>query len=804
MQKKREQLTFLKKLWNRRMTIFWLTVIAGLFIGAFWVGGAYLVWTSEEARVVRSLEKYQKEIGGNGQSFQPKPILIRDRAGIVTGEFYRRSFKPIRVDNLNKHRIIIWALLSSEDREFFVHSGVNYVAIIRALVANITQLRLSQGGSTISQQLAKLTLNLGKRNLSNKLTELYATFYIESRFSKEEILAMYLNQIFLGENNTGVEEASRYYFRKPASELTYEEAALIVGIIPAPSLYNPMRNLKIALNRQKRVLSDMAKNPELSQNPKFDLKKFTESMDSGLKKFYIQYKVKETKVEDDLEVTSEIGKFGANKDFRINLSPDFNAEIRNFVLETFSDEDLDETSLEIFTTLDIEKQRIAESALRYGIDEVRKEIQKEIIKDKNKSQEFLESLSLRMTGAMVALDPLTGDIEALVGGYKISNSYQINRVEESRRQPGSTIKALVYALAFEKRIINPSSLVIDRKLNIAGYSPKNWYKGFRGEMTARQALAQSVNTVSVTLLNEIGLNYFLDKLGKILSLSDEQVKERFSKNLSLALGSGELSPMELAIVYATLANGGRKVTPRKILKIVAEDGREIFVAPELQDSEQIIDPVAAAMALNTLESVLSGEGTMQIKQKEGEKLLFAGKTGTVQSPKSANKKWGGLKGVRDTWFSGILPRHVTVVWVGHDEGAPFPGSGSGVAGSIWVKYVREVNAKIGFGTELIPSFVGDFVRIDVCGDDGTVLEKDPTYVCKFPLLAQYYYIGDLPKKRSGFNQASTPQPTSTDAQGNEPESEISKYDIENEEPESPDAVELEPPLIIVPKGKDTP
>jgi penicillin-binding protein 1A len=795
-------LDFLNRIWKRRKFLLYMSFFLGLFLCFFFMGGAYVVWSSEEARVERSLEKYRSEVSNFYDSFQPKSVKILDRSGKVIGEFYRRNFRPIRTDNLNKHHILLWAVLASEDREFFSHGGVNYAAIGRAVITNLIQFRLSQGGSTITQQLAKLTLNLGKRNLFNKITELYCTFYIETHFSKEEILAMYLNQIFLGEGNTGVEEAARYYFRKPASELTAEEAAMLVGSIPAPSIFNPIRNLGIALNRQKRVLYDMAQNEELHLAPSEIPKKFSQSIEGNLKKFRLIYKVKEYKDEDgNPRYSSDIGKYGADKDFRINLAPDFNTEVRRFVLDSFSNEDLEERGMVVYSTLDLDKQRMAEESLRVGVDSVRGDLAKQEKELSSKGSlelsELTKTILPQMSGSLISMDPETGDIEALVGGYKISNTFRFNRAEDARRQPGSTIKALVYALAFEKRIVNPSSKIRDEKLDFSGYSPKNWYKGYRGEMTIRTALAQSVNTVSVKLMDQVGVGYFLSKLGLILSLSDEEISNRFQRNLSLALGSGELSPMELAIIYATIANGGRRVTPRKIVKITDSDGNEFYQTTPNEAAEQILDPVACAMAINTLESVLTEEGTMTLKKIPGEANLFAGKTGTVQSPKTKSNRWKGLKGVRDAWFAGLSPRNVTVVWVGHDEGAPFPGSGSGVSGGIWLRFIQSVRAKLGLGNRLITPFIGDFVKVDVCADDGSLLESTPDYLCKAPLYQQYYYIGDMPQKRAGFAKPEPPKQDLVPASQDEEESENTIYNESGnkEKPTAIDSVELEPPVI---------
>lgn len=722
--------------------------VIGLIVAAFLIGGSYVVWLTKQDDVIRNLETFQKEVSNAYDPNQSKPIRILDKNGKLIGEFSRRKFKPIRTDNLNNHGNIIWALLSSEDQDFYEHGGVNYTALIRAIVVNLTTFR-KQGGSTITQQLAKLTLDLGARNIFNKLTEFYCTFYLENRFDKKTILAMYLNRIFLGEGNTGVEEASRYYFNKPAYELTPAEAALLVGTIPAPSNYNAVRNPKIAFKRQRMVMFLMAENKALNPNPNSIEKDFERKIDSNIRKFKTFYKVEETKEEEDkLTVTSEIGKYGFDKDFNINLAPDFNFSVRQFVIENFSEMDLETRGLNIYTTLDYDKQEAAEKALREGIEGVRKKLSDEkaayLKVGKNEEAAIQKKIVENMNGSLISINPSNGYVEALVGSYKISNIFRMNRAVSAVRQPGSVIKALVYLLAFEKRVITPTSVVTDEEIKIRGYSPKNWYAGYRGEMQARVAFAQSVNTVAVKLLSEVGVGTFLETLGKILSLDQSELNKRFQPNLSLALGSGELSPKELATIYATIANLGKKVKPIEILRIADYEGSELFSLPpaNASEAEQILDPVACAMVLNLLEAVVSEEGTMKIGLKGEDRFPMGGKTGTVQSPKEARKRWGNRKGVRDAWFAGVNPNLVTTVWIGNDAGAPFPGSGSGISGSVWYKYVSYIARTIGFGETLIPPFNGDFVKVDICADTGGLLSGESD--CPHPLYGQYFYIGDQP------------------------------------------------------------
>ncbi|WCL50394.1 transglycosylase domain-containing protein [Leptospira sp. GIMC2001] len=817
-------------LWEKRKPITIGVIIGGLALSFFYLGGSYVAWKNEKPRVVKSLDKFSGEINNFYDAFQPKPIVILDKNGVRIGEFYRKNFRPIRTDNLKDHKVFIWALLSSEDREFYNHSGINIISVLRAVVVNLVRFRFSQGGSTITQQLAKLTLNLGERNIFNKLTEVYATYYIESNFNKDEILAMYLNQIYLGQDNYGVEAASRYYFDKPASELSPAEAAMLVGTIPAPSVYNAVDRLHIALSRQRIVLVEMArtKDPNIRPAAPEVPSNFDSLLDESIRKFRKLYKVEEKKEDEKIvKITSSIASKGYDRNFNINLAPDFNLDIRRYILDNYSEEDLEGREITVHTTLDYEKQKIAETALREGITAIRSEIlalanpPKKKTKNSPKplSSDLANEIASGMRGSFVSLVPDSGEVEVFVNNLRISTSYRPNRIETSYRQPGSTIKALVYALAYEKRLVHPSSKVIDEKISFAGYSPKNWYAGYRGEITVRNAFAQSINTISVKLLNDIGIDYFFDKLGEILSLDDETIKKRFNRNLTLALGSGELTPMELAVIYATIQNGGKKIVPRKIRKVTDNLSTDDFnlLQPE---TYQVLDPIACAMATDTLQSVLTEEGTMPIRIPSQERFPMGGKTGTVQSPKEARKKWGDIVGVRDAWFSGLIPGAASVVWIGNEWGAPFPGSGSGTTGRVWWKFASSLGKRTELGNKLISSEVhGSFLRLDICADDGTQLETDwekeflastpsvisspvteekesktakkdpkeaiekvepkipnPRY-CKFPLFGQYYYIGDGAPRR----EIAVVRPTleNYDPEAREGESEVNEIDKEN-------------------------
>lgn len=735
--------------------IFYGLIMSIIITAITFLGGSFFVWSGNRDKVDEALQKFSNEVNISGNSYGrdelTKPIKIYDKNRELIGEFYKKNYKPIRVDNLENHSTLVWALLASEDRNFYEHMGVDYRALIRAIYVNLTSKRFVQGGSTITQQLAKLSLNLGERNIFNKITETFCAYYIELNYTKDTILTMYMNQIFLGEGNIGLEAASQYYFGKSAYSLNPAEAALLVGIIPAPSVYNPVKNLNISLERQNMVLSAMVQNVNLYSGKEKYGENFNEAkIKSELKKFKTTYSIE---LKGKVKQKSKIGTFGYDRDFRINHAPEFNEMIRSHIMNNYPTDFLEANDFSIYTTLDIKKQRLAQSFIQEGVEGVKNELRKRFDKKKNKSEDDIQKekeILDGMNGALVSINPHNGDVEAYVGAIKLNSVYRLNRVEDIKRQPGSAIKGLVYAIALEKKIINPSSIVTDEKIDYGGYSPKNWYSGYKGMMTARESLGLSVNTVSVKLLKEIGLSSYLEKLGEILNISKSDVKDRMGSNLSLALGTGELSPWELAKVYTIIASGGLKIEPIKIHQIKFENtgDTETNYTNQAEDIPIVIDPIASAMTINMMEAVLSELGTMQIKTKKGGGFPMAGKTGTTQIPSSVRKKWGNREGVRDVWFAGITPSLVTVVWIGNDAGAPFPGTGAGTAGPVWRNYVTALNKASPFEGDIVPHEIvtsnrDDYLRLDICGETGELLEKSA--VCKYPLLAQYYYKDFSPK-----------------------------------------------------------
>lgn len=753
----------LRWLWNhKKRVVLVATSLVALLVLAV-ITGAFVQWQGKKETVSHILAAVQAELKGEISERDKKLIEIYDRNGTLIGEMRRAGQRDIRADNIADYKNVVWALLASEDRNFFKHGGIQLRSIGRALVTMVTGGE-TQGGSTITQQLAKLVLSeaeaaeagkaagdttkIRRRSVFNKLSEFFCTWYLESKYDKATILAMYLNKVYLGMMSVGFEDASRRYFGVSARELTPAEAAMLVGIVPAPSVYNPAASMKSALARQKLVLKLMAAHP--------DVVKSAEKLDveAEVRGFREKHAVVDRKVGDLNLYTAKIGRYIYARNFRLNRAPDFLNELEKFLNKKYTSDELKTKVLRIDTTIDIRNQEAAARLMNARVAQVKAELTKEkekLMAKNNKAEaDVVQVIEDGINGSFIGLNPDTMYIDSVVGGYEYRSTSPINRAFSMYRQPGSTIKGLVYALAFQEKIIHPSSIVEDKALNYGGYQPKNWYKGFKGKVTARQAFALSMNTVPVTLLHKIGIGKFTDTMQAVLGLSSEEMALRIGdrKNLAMALGAIELSPLELARIYATIASGGLRVDPVMVLKISDFDGKEIYKAEE-KPRERILDPVAAAMVMNLMQAVISAEGTMPVKLKEIDGIS-GGKSGTVQSPAAAKAKWVGRTGIRDTWFVGALPGQISVIWVGHERGAPFTGSGSGTAGGVWQDFSKDYVAGHPDNRRFLPPLESGFIALDICGEIGLILKQ---YKCRFPVRGQIYYAenqGELAQRTDAY------------------------------------------------------
>jgi penicillin-binding protein 1A len=552
---------------------------------------------------------------------------VYDRHNQLIGNLY--YYRRIWIDFNRIPKTLRNAVVAIEDSRFYQHNGIDLRGMARAVYHNLIPGGAMEGGSTITQQLAKISLLSSERTLARKVQDITLAMQIEQTYTKDEILAMYLNSVYLAHGNVGVEAASRYYFAKPASQLKLSEAALLAGIIRSPEHYSPVKSPDVAKERRNLVLKKM-----LEQN-------------------YITAAQYKAAAATGIHVTrsGELASVGGY----------FLDYVRELLLEDgFSEDDLRFNGYKIYTTLDLNLEKAAERTM-LQLPKVRT----------SKSQP---------EGALVSLDPKTGEIVAMVGGRSYVSS-QYNRSIRSNRQPGSAIKPFVYATALEKGL-TAATVIEDKPLTIAlpggkSWSPENYDRIFRGPLTLREALRNSVNTVAVQLLQEVGVEAVVEQMERmgIRSL----VKQGENNDLSLApLSLGGLTkgvtPLELTAAYVPFANLGVYVKPLAVKKVTDRQGN--LVKQYKTQKHSVLSPQTAYIITCLLKDVIE-QGTGQ-RAKLGRPA--AGKTGTTSDYTNA-------------WFVGYTPDLVTSIWIGNDlQGQSMRyksgNIGSAAAAELWGSYMK--------------------------------------------------------------------------------------------------------------------
>ena len=420
----------------------------------------------------------------------------------------------------------IQAFVAGEDSRFFQHKGLDYLAILRALFRNIFSGEIVQGGSTITQQVVKSLLLSPEKSFTRKIREAILAYKIEKYLTKEEILFLYLNQIYLGHGAYGVAMAAENYFGKTIEELNIAEAALLAGLPQAPSKYSPHHNPQQAKKRQVYILNRMVEEGFISSS---------EAIKAAQTPYFIRSREKPS----------------------IEKAPHFVEYIRRYVEEKYGKETLYKNGLQVFTTMDLYYQKTAQEALESGLKEVEK-----------RQKYSPEDMPLNLEGALICFDIETGYVKALVGGRDYKKS-QFNRTIQARRQTGSAFKPIIYASALDKGY-TPASIIVDAPIVFEWgdkkWKPKNFEGKFSGPTTLRNALTQSVNVVTVKIAQDIGVDYIRD-YAKKLGISSPLYHE-----LSMSLGSSSVSLFELTKAYAVFANQGRSFKPIFIKKILDRDG----------------------------------------------------------------------------------------------------------------------------------------------------------------------------------------------------------------------------------------
>jgi len=509
------------------------------------------------------------------------------------------------------------AFVATEDSRFYSHHGIDPVGILRAVWVNIVHSGVSEGGSTITQQLARNAFLSQDRTFKRKISEALLALKIEQHYTKDEILEMYMNQIYFGQGAYGVQSAAHVYFGKDASQLTLAQAALIAGLPQSPNYYSPFNDLEASKKRQAVVLGQMVKYGYITQ----------EQADEAR--------------QADLGLVAKQEQTHENN----NASYFINYVIAQ-ISEKYGDDAIYKDGLKIYTTLDMDAQNAAVAAMQ------------------NLPTMYTDQNGLHQPqGAIVAMNPHNGYIVAMVGGR---GDDAFNRASQAERQPGSAMKPFVYLAAIQSGK-TPGSIVDDSPVDFNGWRPQNYERNFEGNITYRYALQHSRNVPAVKIADEVGMSKIIDlakKMG-ITTLTDED------NNLSTALGglTHGVSPLEMAEAYGVLANGGVKVQPTAIIKIVDRNG-QVVEENSIQE-KRVVEEKDAAIITDMLESVINGGtgGNAAIGRPA------AGKTGTTDDEK-------------DAWFVGYTPDLVAAVWIGDDYGSETLGiTGGSTPAVMWRQFM---------------------------------------------------------------------------------------------------------------------
>nr|WP_239534820.1 PBP1A family penicillin-binding protein [Solibacillus kalamii] len=535
----------------------------------------------------------------------PQPTIIYDQNGEVASKVTGSKIDGVNIEQIPEN--LIHAVIATEDQKFYKHGGINVIGIVRAMTQNMMSGEIVAGGSTITQQLAKNVFLTQERTYTRKLKELILTKKIERTYDKNEIIERYLNQIYFGEGAWGVQRASQTYFGKDVSELTLGESAMLAGLIKAPSVLSPLKDMNKSVQRRDLVLALMEKEGYITQN---DAKKAKE-----------QPIVLEGKKIDDYK-----GKYPYYVDHIIEEAVEQYGLTENEVLSG---------GLHIYTELN--------PAIQNAVEQVYKD-----------NEMFPEGQSdqLIQSGA-IFINPSTGGISALIGGRGEHIFRGFNRATQLKRQPASTMKPLAaYTSALEQGYEIYDKLQ-DSPINIDGYQPMNYDKRFHGEVTMYEALVNSYNIPPVWLLNKMGLKYGINAVERFgIKLKEED------HNLGLALGGMNegISPLSMAQAYSTFPNDGVMVEAHSIQKIEDADGE--VIAKWHHNETSVTKPLVAQEITYMLKGVVE-EGSAKNAQVPGWEV--AGKTGTTEL------SFANSGGAKDHWFVGYTPEIVGAVWMGYDQ-----------------------------------------------------------------------------------------------------------------------------------------
>ena len=661
--------------------------------------------------------------------YRPKlPLRVYSAEGILIGEFgeERRRLTPIQ----DIPKVMIDAVLSIEDARFYEHGGVDYIGIVRAALANLGRIK-SQGASTITMQVARNVYLSSEKTYTRKIYEILLTFKLEHVLTKDQILEVYMNQIFLGNRAYGFSAASEAYFGKPLKNISVAEAAMLAGLPKAPSAYNPINNPKRARSRQLHIIERMLDNgyitAEQAATAKLEeLKVKTNSDNTGVHAEYAAETVRQlmfAQYGDDtytrglnvyttLLAADQAVAYSALRRGIMNYErrqvyrgpevfvslPNTTAEAEDVIVDTLQDHP-DNGDVMSAVVLDANPKRIQATRQNGEIIEITGEGLKPaqsglsdkaaanirirrgaVIRVMQTPKQTWEITQLpEVEGAFVAIDPRDGSIKAMVGGFDFAKN-KFNHVTQAWRQPGSSFKPFIYSAALEHGV-TPATVINDGPLffsaGVTGgqaWEPKNYDGKFEGPMTMRRGLAKSKNMISIRILQMVGAQNAQDWVTKFGFEADKH-----PAYLTMALGAGSVTPMQMATAYSVFANGGYRVNPWLITKVIDQKGKVLAQtqAPATDESKRVID-ARNAFVMSSLLQEVTRTGTAASAQAKLKRPDLYGKTGTTNDS-------------MDAWFAGYQPTLAAITWIGYDTPRKLGDreTGGGLSLPVWIEFMAQ-------------------------------------------------------------------------------------------------------------------
>ena len=740
----------------------------------------------------------------NFTEFTPAlPTKLLDINGNLITEFSAEEKREIiSIKELPTH--LIHAVLAREDPDFYKHHGFSFKAIVRAVFGQLIGKNLG-GGSTITQQLAgTLYLDRSERSITRKLRELWWALQLERRYSKNEILELYLNRMYMGAGTYGVEAASKYYFGHSAREISLAEAAILVIQLSSPARYNPLDNPNIARNRQKAVLDKMV-----------DLGYATrQEADASFEEYWANY---------DYTRVSTSAYFA-----RDDKAPWFSEYVRRQLENMlYGSLDLYKDGFVVKTTLDLTFQAAADRQMALGLDQANEEYKKTITTRLDKAEALyvpiIDLLSLAfgideihatseskssqnavnryikrlnpaldvaalmfnmqdvklitnaaygklktiaekntVEGALISIENETGYIKAMIGGSKYDQSNQLIRAVQGKIMPGSSFKPLYYSAAIDSRKYTPASLIYDSPVvfyneNGTPYIPLNYKGEWKGPVLLWYALAHSMNVPSLKILDSIGFDAAIDRAALLLGINDtEEKRKTFPRLYPLGLGVISVAPIQMARAFAVFANQGREVSPIAILQVEDRNGK-IFLDPEKElrlqqkrrgSSIQLISPQTAYVMTTLLKNTVE-TGTLAYASGYGTKFTYTDPNGKKYTIPAAGKT-GTTQNWADAWTVGYTPYYTTAVWFGFDRPGNSLGvtqTGATIAGPVWANYMREVHRGLPMKDFVRPST--GLIDVRVCSKSGLL----PTPYCNEGTITLTFLEGTQPQKYCDIHES---------------------------------------------------